>query len=959
MTGADSSSSGQGQRALPIADAAELLGVSIETLRKRLQRGREKGYKDTDGTWRVLVDPPAPEPEPVPTAPPAPAEPPPQIVEMLERLSAQVDDLKQALAHQTTLSNALATEVRRLGSETRESLAALQALILSVEVEVAAQDDDRAKRLKKKLKPVLLMIVDLLQRRQAAPAPLPAAPAGAEPGIAVGAAAPADGVTAALGAAAATALSNDPPARTHGMLEAGEALPAAPVEDDDWQALSDIPAAADAPAKTSPPDPADSTLILRDAAPTAPPEPAADGGLAFVEEDVEEDEAVPPAAPAPDAGTVEAGSLAFEDDGDDAGSADGEPPSGDPMDRGENPDTAEEDEEPLLLTDPLGPTETAPLAPEASAVDPTDTAGADTDALNAAATAAPAPNTGDTGAETDGAVDSGSLSPGDIAALLRSMESTRNGGEAPEDRARATAPPLPADAPDGLDALFDPPPPSADPAASPETGTEGDLDAIWSDLPVEEEPDPTEADRPPDAQPTADPIGDVDKAEPDADPVLDFAADEEDDPWAAPLDPPTVEDTPTRDGDEETDAPNDPEPEEASADAMSDTVRDAAAAEAWDAPITEEDEALIDPARVDPDALPEAFGDEDDGHGEALLDWSGTEDAPDDTPTEAWDADTHGVPGLDNLDTDLPTRPAAPEEGSTDGDKAAEEDDIDPLADEGAADPTAEEARAPEDDAPSSGAESDAATDGEAEPAERALLDDRPDGEPPFDPWEEPSGEALLPWDADAADPDAERDREIAPDADETAAMQTDPTVDPDAVGDIAQDTGDEAAFPFADKGSASPARPRPEPVSADPADPVDLPERPDASARPSDDPVGPVADPAADPVPETESDAVGGGDSEADDPFAKWDLPGIDDFDAPEEEAERTVSIRDPFALDGEFLLDFGAEDGEEEEFEDPLALSDDAISWDELEEPAGEAEAADPPGDAAAEKADKTDRG
>lgn len=41
---------------LPIADAAERLGVPVETLRKRLQRGRLEGFKAQDGTWRVVVE---------------------------------------------------------------------------------------------------------------------------------------------------------------------------------------------------------------------------------------------------------------------------------------------------------------------------------------------------------------------------------------------------------------------------------------------------------------------------------------------------------------------------------------------------------------------------------------------------------------------------------------------------------------------------------------------------------------------------------------------------------------------------------------------------------------------------------------------------------------------------------------------------------------------------------------
>lgn len=39
-----------------ITTAARLLGVSVETLRKRLQRGTIEGYKAEDGTWRVVLD---------------------------------------------------------------------------------------------------------------------------------------------------------------------------------------------------------------------------------------------------------------------------------------------------------------------------------------------------------------------------------------------------------------------------------------------------------------------------------------------------------------------------------------------------------------------------------------------------------------------------------------------------------------------------------------------------------------------------------------------------------------------------------------------------------------------------------------------------------------------------------------------------------------------------------------
>ena len=44
------------RRATDISTAARMMDVSVETLRKRLQRGRVEGFKADDGTWRVVVD---------------------------------------------------------------------------------------------------------------------------------------------------------------------------------------------------------------------------------------------------------------------------------------------------------------------------------------------------------------------------------------------------------------------------------------------------------------------------------------------------------------------------------------------------------------------------------------------------------------------------------------------------------------------------------------------------------------------------------------------------------------------------------------------------------------------------------------------------------------------------------------------------------------------------------------
>jgi hypothetical protein len=43
---------------LDLTSAAGILGISVETLRKRLQRGTAHGFKAPDGTWRIVLDKP-------------------------------------------------------------------------------------------------------------------------------------------------------------------------------------------------------------------------------------------------------------------------------------------------------------------------------------------------------------------------------------------------------------------------------------------------------------------------------------------------------------------------------------------------------------------------------------------------------------------------------------------------------------------------------------------------------------------------------------------------------------------------------------------------------------------------------------------------------------------------------------------------------------------------------------
>jgi hypothetical protein len=44
------------QDSVDLATAATRLGLTAETIRKRLQRGKIKGFKADDGAWRVTLD---------------------------------------------------------------------------------------------------------------------------------------------------------------------------------------------------------------------------------------------------------------------------------------------------------------------------------------------------------------------------------------------------------------------------------------------------------------------------------------------------------------------------------------------------------------------------------------------------------------------------------------------------------------------------------------------------------------------------------------------------------------------------------------------------------------------------------------------------------------------------------------------------------------------------------------
>lgn len=134
-----------GQAGTDIITAARHLGVQVETLRKRLQRGSIEGFKAEDGTWRVVLDPETR--ERVKTA---------QDVEQatIEVLLAEVAALRQQASE-------LAEETRQtaeLLTETRDSLGALHRLIESLQRPDAHLGGDD------QLRPVMMAVLDYLQK---------------------------------------------------------------------------------------------------------------------------------------------------------------------------------------------------------------------------------------------------------------------------------------------------------------------------------------------------------------------------------------------------------------------------------------------------------------------------------------------------------------------------------------------------------------------------------------------------------------------------------------------------------------------------------------------------------------------------------------------------------------------------------------------------------------------------
>ena len=144
MTASPSEFAGQGREGTDIHTAARLLGVQVETLRKRLQRGGIEGFKAADGTWRVVLD------EATLQAPEAgPDEP-----SGMSRMLAEIAEIREQAAE-------LAEETRRtagLLTETRDAVDRLQRLIEAIQQPSADPAADR------QLRPVMMAVLEYLQK---------------------------------------------------------------------------------------------------------------------------------------------------------------------------------------------------------------------------------------------------------------------------------------------------------------------------------------------------------------------------------------------------------------------------------------------------------------------------------------------------------------------------------------------------------------------------------------------------------------------------------------------------------------------------------------------------------------------------------------------------------------------------------------------------------------------------
>ena len=83
------------QHTLSLKDAAEKLGITQEAARKRLQRNKIKGFKQEDGTWRVILDTVQDSPPKSPRH--CPGQKQEQAEEIIDLLKSQIEFLREEL----------------------------------------------------------------------------------------------------------------------------------------------------------------------------------------------------------------------------------------------------------------------------------------------------------------------------------------------------------------------------------------------------------------------------------------------------------------------------------------------------------------------------------------------------------------------------------------------------------------------------------------------------------------------------------------------------------------------------------------------------------------------------------------------------------------------------------------------------------------------------------------------
>lgn len=147
-----------------IVTASQILGLPVETLRKRLQRGRENGFKADDGTWRVVLDKRSHPRQPA--GPVAPAD-----GGRLRRLEHEVAELR---AEARALRDDLSRLARHLG-EAQDRVAALES-----RPDAAALAEQAGQAVEARIKPTLLAVADMLSKAQQT---VQTAPAAAVPAI--------------------------------------------------------------------------------------------------------------------------------------------------------------------------------------------------------------------------------------------------------------------------------------------------------------------------------------------------------------------------------------------------------------------------------------------------------------------------------------------------------------------------------------------------------------------------------------------------------------------------------------------------------------------------------------------------------------------------------------------------------------------------------------------------------